>query len=91
MGFSSGSMNIVIKNNRDLLKNHRKSLKEISKLSSSKTNQKEVKYTFPKVCSKTVELIGERTKISNKELFVKQLVVFGIIMSIILSVFLYFF
>lgn len=88
-GGSIGMMNATIKNNRKLLK-RRKKLKEYYISGSSKFNTK-TEYNLPKVCNKTIELIGERTKNENRTLLVKQLIIFGLLMSVLLSVFLYFF
>lgn len=82
MGFSSGSMNIVIKNNRALLKKHRKSLKEVSKLGSY-ARKKKVEYNLPKRCPKSIELLGKRIKAENKALFIKQMIVFGVVICLL--------
>jgi len=82
-GGSIGMMNSTIKNNRNLLKRHRKSLEYIYSEGSSK---KPVEYNLPKVHQKTIKMIGDRVKRENQQLFYKRIFVFGLVVSSVIVI-----
>lgn len=89
---SAASMNTVLKNNRNLLKKHRKTLKEINErgLGSKKKPKQRFETKSPKLHKKTIELIGERIRRENRNIFYRQMVVFGLLMSMVIGVVLYY-
>ena len=77
MGFGSvGYMNTVMKNNRNLLRNHSR---EKFKRSTSTLRSEKVAYNLPKSTPQSLRQIREKMKFENERLEKKKTIVFLII------------
>jgi hypothetical protein len=74
MGFgSSGSMNVVMKNNRNLLKKRKRLVNTLGGYDPSKKTE----YDFPKSNKRILRDVREKVKRENKEIFIKRIILFS--------------
>jgi len=86
MGFGgSGSMNIVMKNNRNLLKKRKKFVNTLGGYDSSKKTE----YNFPESNKRVLRDVREKVKHENKEIFKKRVIVFSFLVILLISTLVY--
>lgn len=86
MGFGgSGSMNVVLKNNKNLLNKRKKFRKTLGGYG----NEEKTEYDFPKAQSHTIRRLKERIKYENEQILKRRIIVFIAISIILITGFIY--
>ncbi|MCB0382337.1 MAG: hypothetical protein KDD05_03300 [Psychroserpens sp.] len=85
---SMSSMNITLKNNRDLLKNGKR--KPFTKMNGGSAKKERYKpYVLPQLQPHVLKRIRFKTRRENRKLFIKKLII-GMIVLLILTYWIFF-
>ena len=86
MGFgSSGSMNVVLKNNRNLLNNHRR--KKFKNSLGSYAFKKKPEFNLPKATPRMLRPIRERLQFDNERIRKRRIIAILSIAVVLIAVF----